>query len=98
MSRASNAALRFIRDGSWAMFCPLFTRLTVVDSAATAASCIGSLLRSPSLYSNSSVADSGSGFGGIADDGSGFLVAVPVVMAKLLVLLLLLELGGLLPE
>ena len=68
------------------------------SSFATAASCIGSLLRSPSLYSKSGGAnDSGSGLGGIADVVSGFLVAVPVVMAQLLVLLLL-ELGGLLLE
>ena len=52
------------------MFCPLFPRLTVIDSA-TVASCIGSLLRRPSLYSNSGEAnDSGSVSDGIAGGGS----------------------------
>ena len=69
LSRASTAALRFVRDVSWAMFCPSFSRLTVVG-IVTAASFIGSSLRNPSLYSNSGGANgSGSGSGGSAGGG-----------------------------
>ena len=69
LSRASTAALRFVRDVSWAMFCPSFSRLTVVG-IVTAVSFIGSSLFSSSLYSNSGGAKgSGSGSGGSAGGG-----------------------------
>ena len=70
LSRASTAAFRFVRDVSWAMFCPSFPRLTVVG-IVTAASFIVSSLISSSLYSNSGGTNgSGSGSGGSAGGGS----------------------------
>ena len=69
LSRASTAALRFVRDVSWAMFCPSFSRLTVVG-IVSAASFISSTLSNPSLYSNSGGANgSGSVSGGSAGGG-----------------------------
>ena len=75
LSRASTAAFRFVRDVSWAMFCPSFPRLTVVG-IVTAASFIVSSLISPSLYSNSGGTNgSGSGSGGSAGGGSATIGA-----------------------